>query len=246
MSSPHPSTFYTGPDDVPSRIPVFPLHGAILLPRGTLPLNVFEPRFLTMVDDVLSQGRVIGIIQPQPDGAPEDLSVSLPEGAPPQAPESPPGKSAPLRRVGCAGRLTAFSEGVDRHVVITLTGISRFTITEELETALPYRVCDVGYQPYAEDFVPGLGEAEVDRDKLLAALKTYLQVHGLSADWESIHAASTEHLVNSLSMISPYGAEEKQALLESASLQERADILIALAEMEIAQKGHSDSGTTLQ
>ncbi len=240
MSSSHPSTFYSGPDDVPARIPLFPLHGAILLPRGTLPLNIFEPRYLAMVDDVLSQDRVIGIIQPQPEEQ-EEGNTSRP-----RLPESPPGKNVPLRRVGCAGRLTAFSEGEDRHVMISLTGISRFTLVRELDTPLPYRVCEVDYHPFAEDFIPGLGEAQVDRGKLLSALRTYLRVHGLSADWESIHGASTEHLVNSLAMISPYGMEEKQALLESDSLQQRADILIALAEMEIARKGHSDSGTTLQ
>ena len=251
-------------DELPATIPVFPLLGAILLPRGVLPINVFEPRYLALVDDVLAGNRVFGLVQPEPGTASAGQSLGHDNNNTPGAGstseddtlnpelrrnnlvESPPGKQVPLHRIGCLGRLTAFSESDDRHVLVSLTGICRFTIVAEQETDLPYRICAVDYSAFSQDCEQGYGENLVDREKLLGVLKTYLTIHGLSADWESIHAASTEHLVNSLSMISPYGAEEKQALLEAPDLTQRAEILIALAEMEIAQKEHGNPGSTLQ
>lgn len=220
---------YRKPDDLPDVLPLFPLRGVILLPRSTLPLNVFEPRYLAMVDHALAGNRVLGIVQPQ-----------CGEGG-----ESPPGKSVPLRSVGCAGRLTAFEEGDDGRLRISLTGVARFTITGERRADAPYRLGEVDYQAFASDFVQGRDEDKVDRKRLLSALRSYLNLHDLSADWDSIHRSSNELLVNTLSMISPYGPEEKQALLEAADLKSRAEALVALAEMDLAARDDG-SGTAVQ
>jgi Lon protease-like protein len=219
---------YRRPADLPPRIPVFPLRGAILLPRSTLPLNVFEPRYLAMLDDVMAGPRIIGIIQPQGgDGR-----------------ESPEGKSQGLRRVGCAGRVTSYQELDDGRLTIGITGIARFEIVGEAETATPYRIMTVSYDRFASDLSRGIGEEQVDRTKLLAALKSYLERSQLKADWSVIERASSEFLINALCVMSPYGPEEKQALLEASDLKARAEVLVALAEMELAAQG--GSGGTLQ
>jgi Lon protease-like protein len=219
---------YRGPADLPQRIPVFPLRGAILLPRATLPLNVFEPRYLQMVEDAMSTSRVLAIVQPA-DGEEE----------------SPAGKSAGLRRIGCVGRITSYQEPGDGRLLMTLTGIARCTLLDEVETAKPYRIWAMSWERFAGDFVAGAGEADVDRQGLMKALKTYLEARNLKADWSAISQSSSETLVNSLAIASPYGPEEKQALLEAASLKARAEVLVALAEMELAA-GAGGSGTTLQ
>lgn len=224
---------YRKPSDMPARIPVFPLRGAILLPRATLPLNVFEPRYLAMLDDVISGQRIIGIIQPASAEAESD-----PKG------ESPLSKSAGLRRIGCAGRVTAYQEIDDGRLMITLTGVTRYEIIDEAKTALPYRVASVSYDRFAQDFSAGLGEEQVNRENLLRVLKSYLDQNRLKADWGAIQRASSEVLINALSIMSPYGPEEKQALLEAADLRERANVLVALAEMEMASNG--GTGNTLQ
>ncbi|MBK9080135.1 MAG: LON peptidase substrate-binding domain-containing protein [Hyphomicrobium sp.] len=221
---------YRRPADLPPRIPVFPLRGAILLPRATLPLNVFEPRYLAMVDDVMSGGRVIGILQPE--GSDDDDN------------ESPPGKGGGLRRIGCAGRVTSYQELDDGRLVITLTGIMRFECIDEAETVTPYRIMSVSYDRFARDLTEGLGEEQVDRQNLLRVLKAYLDANRLKTDWNAIQRASNEFLINALSVMSPYGPEEKQALLEAADLKTRADVLIALAEIELASNG--GTGSTLQ
>ncbi len=213
--------------DLPSSLPVFPLQGCILLPRSSLPLNVFEPRYLTMVDDVIAGNRIVGIVQPF--GAGE---------------ESPAAKGHPLRQTGCAGRLSAFSETEDGRLLITLTGICRFDIPGEIETSKPYRICDANFSPYAKDLVRGHGQSAVDWPRFLHVLRAYLEARKLSADWESIQRSPTEVLINTLSMISPYGPEEKQALLEAAGLKERSEVLMALAEMEIAAPD-AGSGSSL-
>lgn len=195
-----------------------------------MPLHIFEPRFLMMVDDVLAGDRLIGIVQPVEDPG---------EG------QSPQSKSAPVRDIGCVGRLTSFTETEDDRVLISLTGVSRFVIAKEEVTEAPYRMFDVNFKPFAKDLIQGEGEELVDRDHLLNVLKSYLDNNDLSADWESIHRSSNELLVNTLSMISPYGAEEKQALLEAADLEARAEVLIALAEMDLASRDDG-SNTTLQ
>jgi Lon protease-like protein len=224
------SEIYRGPADVPHRIPVFPLSRAILLPRATLPLHIFEPRYLQMVDDVMSTSRVLGMIQPT--GAEEEE-------------ESPVSRTAPLRRIGCAGRITSYQELDDGRLLISLSGIARFEVTEEVELAKPYRICTVSYERFLGDFAAGAGEEEVDRERLMSALKAYLQARDLKADWAAISKTSTEALVNSLALVSPYGSEEKQALLEAADLKTRAEMLVALAEMDMAA-GSRGSGSTLQ
>jgi hypothetical protein len=220
---------YRGPADVPQRIPVFPLCRAILLPRATLPLHIFEPRYLQMIEDVMSTSRVLGMVQPA-SGEEE---------------ESPASRTAPLRKVGCAGRITSYEELDDGRLLLALSGIARFELVEEVELAKPYRICTVGYERFLSDFEAGAGETDVDRDHLLQVLKAYLETRNLKADWAAIGKASTEALVNSLALASPYGPEEKQALLEAADLKARAEMLVALAEMEMAA-GNRDPGSTLQ
>lgn len=219
---------YKGPADLPQRLPVFPLSLAILLPRATLPLNIFEQRYLQMVEDAMSTSRVLGIVQPESGDE-----------------ESPVARTAPLRRIGCTGRITSYEELDDGRFLISLTGIARFELTDEVMLAKPYRVCTVSYERFLSDFVAGAGEDEVDRPGLLTSLKAYLEARNLQVDWSAIGKTSTETLVNSLAIASPFGGEEKQALLEAADLKTRAEILVALAEMEIAA-GTRDSGTTLQ
>jgi hypothetical protein len=221
---------YNTAADLPTRIPVFPLRGAILLPRSSLPLNVFEPRYLEMLDDVVSGGRVIGIVQP----------VETTVGS-----ESPAGKAVELKRIGCTGRVTAFQELDDGRLLITVTGIARFELIGEVQTSRPYRTCTVDHDRFVRDFKAGHGEDDVDREKLLKVLKLYLERRQLRSDWRAITNATTEFLVNSLSVISPYGPEEKQALLEAPTLAERADVLMTLAQMDLAS-GEGGSGTTLQ
>jgi Lon protease-like protein len=217
-------------DDLPAALPLFPLRGVILLPRSTLPLNVFEPRYLALLDDVLAGGRLLGVVQPQ-GGAEQE--------------ESPSGKAVPLRQVGCVGRVMSFAEGDDGRSRISVVGIVRFRLVEEQATSSPYRVVRVRYDEFVSDLASGRGEGEVDRKRLLGVLRNYLTAHELSADWDSINRSSNELLVNTLSMISPYGPEEKQALLEAPDLKARAEVLIALAEMELAAR-NDGSGSTVQ
>ena len=214
-----PALRYTKPADLPATIPLFPLRGAILLPRATMPLNVFEPRYLTMIDHVLANDRLIGIIQPHK--VDDDQ-------------ESPEDNATALKPVGCAGRLSAFQELDDGRILISLTGISRFRVTGEVTGSSPFRTAMVDFAAFPNDCTAGHGEADVDRDTLLDGLRNYLERNQLEADWDAIAKASTELLVNSLSVISPFGPEEKQALLEAPDLQRRAQTLVALAEMELA------------
>jgi Lon protease-like protein len=222
---------YRCPADLPSRIAIFPLRGAILLPRATLPLNIFEPRYLQMLDDVMSGSRIIGILQPVPSPDDDDQ-------------ESPTSKSAELRMVGCAGRVTSYQEVEDGRMIITLTGVCRFQCIGEAETDTDYRMMSVSYDRFASDLTEGLGEEQVDRQNLLRVLKNYLEANNLKTDWQSIQRTSNEFLINALSVMCPYGAEEKQALLEAKDLKSRAEVLIALAEIELASNG--SSGSTIQ
>jgi Lon protease-like protein len=218
---------YRGPSDLPEVIPVFPLPGALLLPRGQMPLNIFEPRYLAMVDDAFRDGhRLIGMIQP-------DVSHSPDEAHP------------KLFRVGCVGRITQLAESGDGRYILELTGIARFRIVEEQTALTPYRQCKVDYFPYLDDFTARKGEEAVDREALLAALSEFLKANNLKVDWEGIENAPNEALVNALAMMSPYGPPEKQALLEAPDLKTRAEILIAVTEMDLARK-RSSSDTGLQ
>jgi Lon protease-like protein len=212
------NTAYRGPEAVPDVIPVFPLPGALLLPRGQMPLNIFEPRYLAMVDDALRSGdRLIGMIQPDPAHP----------GSDPHKPH--------LFHVGCVGRMTQFAESGDGRYLIQLTGVARFRIVEELSVTTPYRQCRVTYQPFVDDFTPRMGEDKVDRESLLRALTSFLKANNLKADWEGIENAPNEALVNALAMMSPYGAAEKQAMLEAPDLKTRAEILVAVTEIELAK-----------
>jgi uncharacterized protein len=216
---------YRGPGDLPEIIPVFPLPGALLLPRGQMPLNIFEQRYLAMVDDALRDGhRLIGMIQP-------DVSHSPDEAHP------------KLFRVGCVGRITQFAESGDGRYVLELTGVARFRVLEEKTVLTSYRQCKVDYFPYLDDFTARKGEDAVDREALLAALTEFLNANNLKVDWEGIENAPNEALVNALAMMSPHGPPEKQALLEAPDLKTRAEILIAVTEMDLAKKRTSgDTG----
>ena len=216
---------YQSVADLPASIPVFPLEGVLLLPRCQLPLNIFEPRYLQMTDDVLRGGRIIGLVQPD-----ELASTEADKPA--------------LLKTGCAGRLTSYTETLDGRTLITLTGISRFHITSELETMTPYRQCAVDWNEFADDLKPEFGAEDVSRERLLDILKQYLDTHGLQADWHTIKLSTNETLVNSLSLISPYGPREKQALLEAKTLEDRNQMLIALTEVALQQIWPSE--TTVQ
>jgi Lon protease-like protein len=206
---------YNKPADLPQKPPVFPLPGALLLPRADLPLNIFEPRYLEMVSDALSGERMIGIIQPKDDND----TAERPE----------------LMKVGCAGRITSYAETPDGRMLVTLTGVSRFSIKSELAIDTAYRQVVANFKPFAIDLVMDLGAAEVNRPALLTAFKDYLTANNMSADWSEINAASTEVLVNTLSLLAPYPASEKQALLEAPDLKTRADVLVALTEMALSK-----------
>jgi len=208
-----PAFTYRKPRDLASEIAVFPLDGALLLPRSVLPLNIFEPRYLNMVDDVLAGSRLIGMIQTR-------------AGGPPEAPD--------LQGVGCVGRLTSFTETPDGRYLVTLTGICRFASTEELHGATPYRQVRALYEPFADDLTPADLPDTFDRSALLEALKAFLASNDLAADWSSIENAPPETLVNSLAMVCPFDAAEKQALLEAPSLEARCDTLMTLMRLRAA------------
>lgn len=217
---------YRTPKDIPDVIPVFPLPRALLLPRTELPLNIFEPRYLQMIEDVIRGDRVIGMIQPN---EPEENASKIP----------------PLYTVGCVGRLTNFGESGDGRYQVVLTGISRFRILEEANVLTPYRQCKVDYSLFAEDLVQGVGEDEVDREALLKTLANYLAANSIEADWSGITQAPTEALVNGLCLMSPFGTREKQALLEAPDLRTRAELLVAATEITLAA-GERDENGTLQ
>jgi len=217
---------FGGPADLPEVVPVFPLAAALLLPRGQLPLNIFEPRYVAMVDAAMAGARIIGMVQPLPDNGP----VGTP----------------PLYRIGCAGRITTYSETGDGRYMITLTGISRFEIIEEIAGDQGFRLCRISAASFTEDFVELAGEKAVDRKALLACFRDYLEANHLEADWESISQASNETLVNALSMMSPFGPAEKQALLEAPDLRSRAETLIAITEVTLARGQQGGPGTPLQ
>jgi hypothetical protein len=217
------NALYRGPGDLPEIIPVFPLPGALLLPRGQMPLNVFEPRYLAIVDAALAGNRLIGMIQPDPS---QSGSEARPH----------------LYKIGCVGRITQLAETGDGRYLVELTGISRFRVEEELAVPTTYRQCRVNY-PFLDDFIARKGEEAVDRKAVLNALAAFLEANSLKADWQGIENAPNEALVNALAMMSPYGPAEKQALLEAPDLKTRAEILVAVTEIELAKA--STQGETL-
>jgi Lon protease-like protein len=203
-------------DDLPKQVPVFPLSGALLLPRGALPLNVFEPRYLALVEAALAGNRLIGMIQPT-----EHEEKTL---------------RPALSAIGCAGRVTGFRETDDNRYLITLTGICRFKVVDELTVETPFRQVTADYAPFAGDLAEG-GDGEFPRERLLAALNDYLSRRDLKADWRSVMNAPAETLVNALAMLCPFEPAEKQALLEAPSWPERVNTLLALLEMASTSSG---------
>lgn len=201
---------YNTLEDLPTTLNVFPLSGVLLLPRGQLPLNVFEPRYLALIDAALSGDRLVGMIQPTQN----EEQVLKPA----------------LAAVGCVGRITGFRESEDGRYLVTLSGICRFRAIEELATDLPYRRLVPDFVPYLDDLAEP-DDAAFPRERLLTALKDYLSRRDLKADWKSVMSAPPETLVNALAMLCPFEPAEKQALLEAPSWDERVDTLIALLEM---------------
>lgn len=235
------SGMYQAISDLPKTLPVFPLPCALLLPRGQLPLNIFEPRYFALVHDARARMLPIGIIQPlQERISARESSLVLAE----EISDRLPTLNTPrLYATGCAGAITSWTETEDGRILLVLTGICRFTISEELEVDTPYRQCEVDYRPFALDLREGHGEEEVNRAQLLETLEKYLSLHDMQADWDAIRDSSNEQLVNSLSMIGPFGIRERQALLEADSLNNRNRILIGLTEMDLIGQGISiDTG----
>jgi Lon protease-like protein len=216
----HAPRRYRNTGDLPAVIPVFPLTGVLLLPKTRLPLNIFEPRYLAMVDSALGSYRMIGMIQPKVPGEEEDAA-----------------KKPVLASVGCAGRIVEYSETDDGRYLITLLGIARFRVAGERDSQTAFREVGADYSEFVRDLKlepETVSESAIARDKLVMALKPYLTEHSMQTDWKSIEEAPVETLVNALSMICPFDAREKQALLEAQNLKDRADALIALLEMSNA------------
>ena len=214
--SPLATTF----DDLPSELPIFPLSGVLLLPRGRLPLQIFEKRYLAMTQDVLgAPQRLIGMVQPTEKETTQQTN------------------HPPIYKVGCAGRITSFSEADDGRFLITLTGVCRFAVGEELALAKGYRRVVPRWDGFARDFDDPT-VVEVDRTRLLGGLKEYFRANGISANWEAIEQAPDDRLVTSLAMICPFESSEKQALLEAADLKACAQLMTTLIEMALlAHKG---------
>lgn len=199
-------------EDLPGLIPIFPLDGALLLPGGRLPLNIFEPRYLAMISDALSTPhRLIGMIQTNSSATQDEMSPML-------------------YSVGCAGRISSFEETLDGRYVISLDGMIRFKISAEAENKSGYRQCHVDYAGFSDDL--HVSEKPFDRSRLMSVLKRYFSIKGFSADWESIETCADEKLITTLSMICPLPIAEKQMLLESVDVPSRGDMLTTMLEME--------------
>jgi uncharacterized protein len=212
---------YRKPADLPRIIPVFPLSGAILFPRGQLPLNIFEPRYLNMTDDALGTERLIGMIQPDGSGG---------------------GEKPGLSHVGCVGRLTSFAETDDGRYLITLSGISRFRMLREVPVRTPYRQVEADFEPFAADLKLPAQPLSFRRDTLLEVIRAYFARNELKSDWDALEQAPPEILINALSALCPFEPIEKQALLEAEDLDARLAALMALMRMD----GASDSQGPLQ
>ncbi len=208
--------FHPAFDELPTEIPIFPLSGALLLPEGRLPLNIFEPRYLAMVEDSLAAGRMFGMAMPDP-GLPRTEIGSQ------------------VYRVGCLGRLSSFAETDDGRYLITLTGVIRFRVMEEVAGRRGYRRALVEYGDYAPDLMVG-HKPRIDREALVGALRPYFKARGIEANWEAVENTSDAMLVTTLCMVCPFDAREKQALLEARGPEERAAMLVAL--MQIDAHGH--------
>jgi Lon protease-like protein len=199
--------------ELPEVIPIFPLAGALLLPRTDLPLNIFEPRYVAMIEEAMAGARIIGMIQPAA-GDTSDRPV--------------------LAGVGCAGRITSYAETNDDRVLVSLTGICRFVVKRELAVETPYRQVEADYAGFAADLLGENTGRSVDRAAVIKAFRAYLEANNMSANWDEVEQIPTELLVNTLSQLAPYPAPEKQALLEATDVQARADMLIALTELALS------------
>ena len=204
-------------EDLPTKIPIFPLTGVLLLPHGKLPLNIFEPRYLNMITAALAGHRMIGLIQPT---GPNE------------------GDQPDIYKTGCAGRITSFNESEDGRYLVTLSGLIRFDLAAELPLRDGYRVAVPDWGPYCDDLAEQTG-AGVDRDRMLRALKGYFTVNDVDANWDAIKDTTTDRLVNALAMMCPFQPNEKQALLEALSLGDRANVMVALLEMALAANDDS-------
>jgi Lon protease-like protein len=215
---------------LPTVLPVFPIGGAVLLPRGVMPLNIFEPRYLTMVRDAMAGSKLIGMIQPR-------LSSDDDGGA--------DGKTRPgLFAVGCAGRITEYRETGDGRMIIALTGVARFAVARELDVTTPYRQITPDFDAFADDAGEPRPLAPAARSALETTLRSYLDTQGLSADWKAVAEADDDSLVTTLSAVCPFDPVERQALLEARDLPARAATLNAL--MTFAQGAGGSDGNMLQ
>ena len=214
--------FHPSFDVLPAEIPVFPLAGALLLPRGRLPLNIFEPRYVALVEDALGAGRMFGMIQPD---------RTLPDGAP----------GPRLFHIGCLGRLSSFSETEDGRYLITLTGVIRFRVEEELAMRHGYRRVRAAYDNYLADLDPPGLRLGAKRAALLAALRDYFAARSMEANWEAIEQMPDAALVTTLGMACPFDAAEKQALLECDNEASRAETLLALLQIASHEPGDGDA-----
>ena len=211
---------YHSVDQLPGTLTVFPLAGVVLFPHWHLPLNIFEPRYLNMVDDAMSGNRLIGMVQAL--------------GGDRQKPD--------LAAVGCAGRITSYAETEDGRYLISLSGIARFRIVRELDVQTPYRQVEVDWAPYADDLKPDPAEDLPSREALVTALRNYAAANDMNADWEAVDIAPVDALVQALAAGSPFSVMEKQALLEAGTLKDRAEMLLTLLKMDSA----GPEGGTLQ
>lgn len=214
--------------DLSPTLPVFPLEGALLLPRTQMSLNIFESRYIEMMDTALSGNRLIGMIQPLE----EDKEGSQ--------------DSSAVQTVGCVGRLTGFQETGDGRYIVMLQGICRFSVVREMEVISSFRRFECDFSDFVQDLQAGFGQKDVDRDALLDTLRKYLDANNMEMDWESVADAETEVLVNALCMMSPCSPKEKQALLEATTLKNRAETLIAITEMDLMGVSSGEGGTSLQ
>jgi Lon protease-like protein len=218
-------------EQLPEAIPIFPLSGALLLPGGRLPLNIFEPRYLAMVIDSLAGHRMIGMVQPMVHGGFAGDGVATDDGPP------------PVQSIGCAGRIVQFAEMDDGRLMITLAGLVRFEVGQELPLhGSGYRRVMMHCERYRHDLDHADELVELDRNRLMAALQAYFRGHKLSTDWKTVQGAGDRNLITSLCMVLPFGPAEKQALLEATDSTARARLLIALLEMD--SRGGGDDGSS--
>lgn len=210
--------------DLPKTLPLFPLSGALLLPRTDLPLSIFEPRYLEMVEAAMVSNRLIGLIQPE-----ADQGTNKPK----------------LMRIGCAGRITSYSEAEDGRLVITLTGICRFVVKREMKVTTLFRQAAVDYRAFEIDLVSGSGAPSVNRAQVLDAFRQFLESNNMTTNWDDVNAVNTEVLVNTLSLLAPYPPRDKQALLEAPDLKTRAEVLVALTELAL-KKSLGGNSTRMQ